>query len=73
LGEEGREMIIDVKSPDGNIYAIMEYVQRLLRAAHREKEIDRVLGDMKRGGYRHLLKVAEKETFWSITFTGVDE
>ena len=65
-------MIIDVRGSDGNVFFIMAVVSRLLHAAGRKDDVSRVLADMKSGDYRHALAVAERETYGSITFTGLD-
>lgn len=66
-------MIIDVREPEGNAFVIIGYVRQLLKASGREKEIEAVTKDMESGNYRHLLSVAEKTTFGSITFEGLEE
>ena len=64
-------MKIDVRSPMGNVFAIMGVVSQLLKEAGREDEIERVMADMRSGDYRHALEVAERETFGSIKFIGL--
>ena len=61
-------MIIDVTSPDGNAFAIIGYVRRLLKAAGREDEIKATVDRMMSGDYANLCAVATEATNGSIEF-----
>jgi hypothetical protein len=65
-------MEIDARSPDGNAFAIMGYVSRLLKAAGREDELPAVMERMRSGDYRNLCAVAEEVTFGSIKVVNLD-
>ena len=66
-------MIIDVRGPEGNAFSIIGYVTKLLKASGREKEIESVTAQMMSGDYRNLLAVAEKATYGSIAFEGLED
>jgi hypothetical protein len=63
-------MDINIDGPDGNAYAIMGYVSRLLKECGRGAEVKSVLDEMKSGDYENLLKVAERATNGSLRFVG---
>lgn len=58
---------IDARSPDGNAFAIMGYVRRLLEGTSRRDEIPAIMERMRSGDYKNLCAVAEEVTFGSIT------
>lgn len=67
-------MRIDVNKPEGNVLNIMALVHQLLVAQRRpERAIALVIADMRSGDYRHALEVANRETFGSFEFVGLDE
>lgn len=59
-------MEIDATTPDGNAYAIMGYVRRLLEASQRIEEWPAAQKRMMSGNYDNLCDVAEEVTFGSI-------
>lgn len=61
-------MEIDIASPDGNALAIMGYTHELIKAAGRGDEWPDIQQRMKGGNYDNLCKIAEEETYGSITF-----
>ncbi len=65
-------MEIDARSPDGNAFVIMGYVQSLLSEAGRKDEIPAVMERMRSGDYANLCAVAEEVTFGSITVVDYD-
>lgn len=66
-------MQINVKSQEGNAFAIMGAVQRLLKDAGRGDEVAGVMARMTSGDYRHLCEVAEEVTNGTFTFIGFDD
>ncbi len=60
-------MEIDARGPDGNAFAIIGYVRRLLKKADREDEIAEACYRMMSGDYNNLCQVAEEVTNGSIT------
>tara|TARA_Y100000310_G_scaffold341331_1_gene440141 strand:+ start:75 stop:281 length:207 start_codon:yes stop_codon:yes gene_type:complete len=59
-------MEIDAKSPEGNAYAIMGYVQRLLKEVDRFVEWPAIQERMMSGDYDNLCDVAEEVTYGTI-------
>ena len=60
-------------SPEGNVFNIMGLVRQLLSAQGRTSDdIKNVLKDMSSGNYRHALDVANRETFDSFEFIGLE-
>lgn len=66
-------MEIDRNSPDGNAFAIMGYVSRLLKDVGRDDEIPGVIERMRSGDYENLCRVADEATFGSIKVVGYDD
>ncbi len=60
-------MEIDARGPDGNAFAIMAHVRRLLYATDQRKKWPEVQKRMESGTYDNLCKVAEEATYGSIT------
>lgn len=60
-------MEIDARSPDGNAYAIMAYVRRLLYETDQKEKWPDIQKRMESGDYDNLCKVAEEATYGSIT------
>ncbi len=59
-------MEIDARSPDGNAFAIMGYVRRLLQDSGRMKGWPKAEERMYAGNYDNLCAVAEEVTYGSI-------
>jgi len=66
-------MEIDKSSPDGNAFAIMGYVRRLLKDTGRYDEWPEVSERMKSGDYDNLCAVAEEVSHGSIRVVDFDE
>lgn len=61
-------MEIDTKAPEGNAFAIMGVVQKLLRDTGRADEIKAAMERMESGDYQNLCDVATEVSHGSITF-----
>lgn len=61
-------MIIDRSSPDGNAFAIMAIVKRLLKESCREADWPDAQERMMSGDYENLCSVATEVTYGSIEF-----
>ena len=60
-------MEIDMKSPDGNAFAIMGHVRRLLIDVGRGDEWPKIRKRMMSGGYNNLCETAADVTNGAIT------
>lgn len=67
------EMKILKSSPAANAFAIMGYVQKLLRETGRASEIDSVAERMKAGNYDNLCQVAYEVSNGSIEIVDDDD
>lgn len=65
-------MKIDARRPEGNAFAIMGAVCRLLEQSGRIREWDAVRKRMMEGDYRNLCAVAEDVTFGCIRVVNID-
>lgn len=59
-------MEIDARSSDGNAFAIMVYVKKILTGANRLEEWPTIKERMMSGDYQNLCDVAEEVTHGSI-------
>lgn len=66
-------MEIDKRSPDGNAFAVMGYVRRLLRDVGRLDEWPAIRERMQSGDYDNLCAVAEEVTHGSIRVVDYDD
>ncbi len=59
-------MEIDATGPDGNAFAIMGYLRRLMVDTGRRNEVKTVLAQCMAGSYDQLCERVEEESFGSI-------
>ena len=53
-------MIIDITGPNGNAFAVLGIVEKVIKDTHDKEEVDKIIKDMSSGDYEHLLDVAEE-------------
>ena len=65
-------MIIDKSAPEGNAFAVMGFVRRLLKETDRLDEWPAAQERMQSGDYNNLCAVASEVTYGAIEFIGPD-
>ena len=66
-------MEIDAKSPDGNAFAIMGYVHKLLKEVGRRDEWPEIQKQMMSGNYDNLCAIAEQVSYGAIVVVNRSE
>ena len=66
-----RSVVVDVRGPDGNAFALMGLAQRL--AEQLKIDADPIITDMRSGDYDNLLRVFESKFGAVVTLVGVSD